>query len=243
MRHKGLWKYSKVQRLYPIKVRIKKERVKKIADELKPFRCEYDNCQRRFKVTSQLNDHINVHLGIKPYKCDYCAETFRAKNGLSTHQKIHTEPYKHWCQLCQKSFAQKNALLDHNDSHHASLLPYACVYCQQTFRLKKILLTHMETHERINCEICSKSVLRQKFEKHKLKHQSNLGGDKPFKCDYPGCNGSFLYSAHLNDHKNTHSNLRPHSCDICSESFNYRSAMLRHRRTHDEPDKYTLKFT
>lgn len=197
LRHKGLWQYSTVQRLYPMKTRVKKERVIKIPDELKPYRCEYEGCQRRFKVHSQLIDHVNVHLGIKPFKCDYCSETFRAKNALTTHQKIHTDPYKHWCHVCQRTFATKNALQDHNDSHH-DLLPYCCSYCQQTFRFKKQLIAHIETHERITCEICSKSVLAQRFEKHKLKHQTTIAGDKPFKCDFPDCTTSFMWGNRLN---------------------------------------------
>lgn len=235
LRHKRMSKQSGIRRLYPAEYHAKS--AVKNPDELRPHKCHYEGCKRKFKLPSLLNDHISVHLGLKPYKCEYCSEEFRSKHALTKHHKdVHKDVKVNWCEVCQKEFSSPKHLQQHNDSRHSGNLPFACSYCEEHFRFKKQLVAHLEVHERKICEICFKSVLLQKYEIHKQKHSISIG-DRPFKCDHPGCAGAFTSLLHLNDHKNTHSNLRPHICDICSEGFNYRSAMQRHRESHINPDK------
>lgn len=238
LRHKGMFKLSAIRRLYPANYPAKLTGLsEKIADDRRPHKCQYAGCERKFKQLEQLNDHISVHLGINPHQCNHCSETFRTKNALTRHRvDVHKDFRRNWCQLCDKSFCNGKAMLQHNESHHSGSFPFACTYCEQQFRFKKQLIVHLEIHERVNCEACAKSVLIHKYEAHKLKH-STSAGEKPFKCEHPGCNASFKVRAYLNDHKNVHTNLRPHVCDICSEGFNYKSAMYHHRESHVNPDK------
>jgi KRAB domain-containing zinc finger protein len=71
----------------------------------KPYNC--DICDKGFSDNSNLQNHVRIHTGDKPYtcKCDICGKGFSQNGNLQTHIRTHTgdKPYK--CDICGKGFS------------------------------------------------------------------------------------------------------------------------------------------
>jgi len=50
--------------------------------------------------------------------------------------------------------------------------------------------------------------------------------------------GAFSHSAHLNDHKQTHSGQKPFECAICSKRFTQSGHLVVHSRIHSGEKPY-----
>lgn len=57
----------------------------------KPFQCTFDGCDRRFARNEELTRHKRIHTGVRPHKCDICNKAFGRKDHLSKHQKTHLQ--------------------------------------------------------------------------------------------------------------------------------------------------------
>ena len=56
----------------------------------RPFQCQ--ECEKGFYFKHLFRDHMNVHTGIKPYKCDFCETQFQnASNRIAHVKKIHPQ--------------------------------------------------------------------------------------------------------------------------------------------------------
>ncbi|RWS11640.1 zinc finger protein ZIC 4-like protein, partial [Dinothrombium tinctorium] len=57
----------------------------------KPFRCEFDGCDRRFANSSDRKKHSHVHTSDKPYTCKIrgCDKSYTHPSSLRKHMKIH----------------------------------------------------------------------------------------------------------------------------------------------------------
>ena len=52
------------------------------------FKCMIAGCDKFFKKSCNIKDHIRLHSGIKPYKCSECTKTFTQKGNLKKHFNI-----------------------------------------------------------------------------------------------------------------------------------------------------------
>ncbi|XP_006160779.1 zinc finger protein 75D isoform X2 [Tupaia chinensis] len=115
----------------------------RIHTEEKPYKCQ--QCDRRFRWSSDLNKHFMTHQGIKPYRCSWCGKSFSHNTNLHTHQRIHTgeKPFK--CQECGKRFIQNSHLIKHQRTHTGEQ-PFTCSICRRNFSRRSSLLRHQKLH-------------------------------------------------------------------------------------------------
>nr|XP_054770629.1 zinc finger protein ZIC 4-like [Lytechinus pictus] len=59
----------------------------------KPFKCEFEGCDRRFANSSDRKKHSHVHTSDKPYNCRVrgCDKSYTHPSSLRKHMKVHSK--------------------------------------------------------------------------------------------------------------------------------------------------------
>lgn len=57
----------------------------------KPFKCEFEGCDRRFANSSDRKKHMHVHTSDKPYLCKMCDKSYTHPSSLRKHMKVKGE--------------------------------------------------------------------------------------------------------------------------------------------------------
>ncbi len=59
----------------------------------KPFKCEFEGCDRRFANSSDRKKHSHVHTSDKPYNCKVrgCDKSYTHPSSLRKHMKVHSK--------------------------------------------------------------------------------------------------------------------------------------------------------
>ena len=111
-------------------------------EDVKRFRCAH--CPRLFRVAYLLKEHMNIHLGIRPYKCQYCSKAFFDKDTKRNHEKTHEER-KFTCDVCHMKFVRKANLRVHYRVHTGER-PFECKVCGVRFRQQGDMMKHFKRH-------------------------------------------------------------------------------------------------
>lgn len=72
---------------------------------------------------------MNMHTGLRPYKCSECGKDFASKYSAKAHEKIHLDrprPYK--CVTCGKAFITEQNLHQH-EKIHTAIRSHTCQIC------------------------------------------------------------------------------------------------------------------
>lgn len=167
-------------------------------------------CNKGFQSVSNRNTHIQSHNPVESYKCPKCKKSFRSKVYLNKHTKfVHSVAQKE-CKICNKTFINSAKFKYHSRLHDASK-QFHCKYCNRSF----IQIHHLQNHERTHTGVC------------------------PFLC--PVCGHRFKAACNLKLHMRVHNNdrksLKEYQCE-CGKSFNQKSSLTVHLRSHREHKRY-----
>lgn len=168
----------------------------------KTFKCNI--CNSTFYTENLLDHHIKTHNGIQNIKCRYCEKVFNNTGSRESHERRHhtgEKPYK--CPVCEdRTFFSKSEYNRHTKRLHSTERPFICELCPKTFSINDDLKIHMKKHDNI----------------------------REFQCDI--CGHGSITVTHLRYHKKiVHESTEQHPCDLCSETFNKKPALWKHKKT------------
>jgi uncharacterized C2H2 Zn-finger protein len=99
------------------------------------FRCKF--CTKTYKKLIKCENHIRIHLGIKPYECHVCKRRYHKKRLLNEHFSNHVGKKLYRCKECDKSFRYRKTFKTHVESHvEESSSSYLCEICGKMFPLQ-----------------------------------------------------------------------------------------------------------
>uniref|UniRef100_A0A8C0QPT2 Early growth response protein 4 n=1 Tax=Chelonoidis abingdonii TaxID=106734 RepID=A0A8C0QPT2_CHEAB len=83
----------------------------------KSFACPVENCIRSFARSDELNRHLRIHTGHKPFQCRICLRNFSRSDHLTTHIRTHTGEKPFSCDICGRRFARSDEKKRHSKVH------------------------------------------------------------------------------------------------------------------------------
>ena len=89
-----------------------------------------------------------------------------------------------------------------------------------------VTYTAAKKHKKLPCPECDCSVNNLK------EHMRTHTGEKPYKCEYPGCDHQFRTKCNLYEHMKIHTNERQFECIICNRRFIRSQTLNDHIKRH-----------
>uniref|UniRef100_A0A8C8RVW6 C2H2-type domain-containing protein n=1 Tax=Pelusios castaneus TaxID=367368 RepID=A0A8C8RVW6_9SAUR len=158
-------------------------------------------CQKSFKQSSHLVQHMLVHTGERPYECSTCGRTYNHISSSPAAGAAQPDgPFT--CSLCWKVFKKPSHLHQHQIIHTGER-PFSCSVCEKSFNRRESLKRHIKTHSallRVPCSVCGKEFRDAAY---LLKHQAAHAGPRPdYKCDV--CGKTYAAPQSLLRHRQLH---------------------------------------
>ena len=176
-------------------------------NEIRPFKCGYKGCDKRYTTKQVLQRHFVSHTGGSKLRC-YTGDC----NGITR-------------------YCDEKALARHIYTKHTMRSPYECDNCSKQFARSDILFTHRKNVHSV------KDEQNQPQNSDSTDKWIAYSGDetRPFKCDYRGCGKIYASKQNLRKHFVSHignSQFRCYTGD-CTGAIRFcdSQALARHIRT------------
>ncbi|KAF7653911.1 hypothetical protein LDENG_00077140 [Lucifuga dentata] len=76
-------------------------------------------CNKTYATSQNLDVHMRIHTGQRPFSCSQCGKKFTQSAHLKSHLSVHTGERPYTCTLCSKSFIVKYSLKLHMKKCHS----------------------------------------------------------------------------------------------------------------------------
>lgn len=169
-----------------------------------------------------------------------CSSTFDSRQKLKVHLLNHAgEPRPYQCKVegCGWAFATSYKLKRHLQSHDKQR-PHSCEFegCGRRFTTVYNLKAHIKVHEQDDafvCEVCNdKFRSATRLSNHQRVH---FAPQRPHKCEFPGCEKTFITFSALFSHNRTHfreTGQFPCTYPGCDKMYDKACRLKIHMRSH-----------
>ena len=99
------------------------------------FICKF--CNKKYQRLNKCENHIRIHLGVRPYECQICKRRYHKRRILNEHYSFHMGKKLYQCKKCEKSFRYRKNFKSHAESHAEEFnSSYLCEICNKKFQLQ-----------------------------------------------------------------------------------------------------------
>ncbi|XP_025987555.1 uncharacterized protein LOC105205836 isoform X2 [Solenopsis invicta] len=224
----------------------------------KAYSIQCPHCDKMFKNSSTLKQHVKIHEDQRQYRCDTCGVGFNRRDGLRLHMRVHEKTGSRGlkecsCQVCGEKFPNHSTLVIHRNREHKDGRQYTCHICNRSMISTRSLEWHMshihnelmpgvtrDEKKRVSCYHCNKTF---KTELILRTHIKNTHMEKdPLKCT--DCEAIFTSEVRLRHHMMVvHNRLEGTlACPHCPKRFVNQLRLKTHMISHSEERPYTCEI-
>ncbi|XP_047198061.1 zinc finger protein interacting with ribonucleoprotein K-like [Hippoglossus stenolepis] len=84
-------------------------------------------CNKTYATSQNLDVHMRIHTGVRPFSCCQCGKKFTQSAHLKSHLSVHSGERPYACTFCSRSFIVKYSLKLHMKKCHPTVKGNECV--------------------------------------------------------------------------------------------------------------------
>ncbi|KAK7475734.1 hypothetical protein BaRGS_00033006, partial [Batillaria attramentaria] len=188
-------------------------------------------CGATFQRAFLLKRHLDTRQEGRRFPCSLCEQVFPRSGCLHVHMQNHSFV----CEQCQIVFITEISFRNHLCKGSEGNT-YQCQKCAEVFRYQAALAEHIETHiteKGCICRKCGKELASAGYmERHK-----KTCGVKTSKFSCPQCEELFRTIRGLRLHLQSHSGVKPFTCELCGISFKAQQYLQCHKKQIHSSDR------